>query len=228
MCQASPVAKIIGMTTTPAQTRNGTPKPGRLGATKSALLWIAPGLLAVGTALMITPDAWRVSHAVYLSGAVAMLIVGSVLAGLPFAPGLPRLLGCVGAGLTMAGALALSGQFVIDFTVMQLAGGESDVTGAMFVRLQESLAFSAVFYTVGPALLFLGLSLVGLAVARSSLPAAGWTMTGGSLVMGLGRVIEERAVEVGALVVIMGAMWWTAQLQDRESLSTEALDGLPR
>jgi hypothetical protein len=187
---------------------------------------MAPGLLAVGTALMITPNAWTLSHAIYLSGAVAMLIVGCRLARLPFAPGLPDRLGRIGAGLTVTGALALSGQFVIDFAVMQLAGGESDTAGDMFVRLGESLTFSTVFYTVGPALLFIGLSIVGLAVARGPLPAAGWTMTGGSLAMGLARVISERAVEVGALVLITGALWWIARLLDGELASHEAPGGL--
>lgn len=210
------------MTTTPAPTPLGSPKAAPPGVTGSALVWIAPGLLAAGTVLMMTPDAWTVSHAIYLCGAVAMLVVGSIVAGLPFPPGLPRLMSRVGAGLIVVGALALSGQFVIDFTVMQLAGGESDAAGDMFVRLQGSWVFSAVFYTVGPALLFLGLSLVGLAVARCFVPAAGWALTSGSVAMGVARVIGERAVEVGALVLIMGALWWTAQIQDGVSVSTGA------
>lgn len=208
------------MTTTP-HSRPDSPTTAPSRAT-TALLWIAPGLLAAGTALMITPNAWTLSHAIYLSGAVAMLVVVDTLARLPFAPGLPKRLGRVGAGLTMAGALALSGQFVIDFTVMQLAGGESDAAGDMFRRLQDSFAFSAVFYTVGPTLLFLGLGLVGLALVSCSMSAAGWTLAGGSLAMGIARVIDERAAEVGALVLIMGALWWTVRLQDRDPASAEA------
>lgn len=58
--------------------------------------------------------------------------------------------------------------------------------------------------------LFLGLALAGLALVRSSLVDPGWILTCGSLLMGLARFIDVRAVEVVALV--LGALGWTAHL----------------
>lgn len=181
------------------------------GWAATAPLVIAPALLAVGTVLMLTPDAWTAAHLTYLAGAVTMLAVGGKLWRLFGEPGVPRRLSRIGGAMTTIGALALSGQFVIDLAVMRLAEGEGEVTATMFNRIQDSWVMSATFYSVGPAVLFLGLAVAGVALTRSRLPAPGWILTAGSLLMGTARIVDMRILEVVALVLILGALTWTAQ-----------------
>ncbi len=198
-------------TTTQLQPQSGTTPRTLTGWAATAPLLVAPALLAVGTVLMITPNAWTVSHLTYLGGAVTMLAVGGMLFRFFPEPGPLHLLGRIGGAATILGALTLSGQFVIDLTVMQLSGGESEVTATMFAQLRESWVLSLTFYSVGPTLLFLGLAAAGVALVRGSLPGPGWILTAGSLLMGLARIVDVRVVEVVALVLILGALTWTAQ-----------------
>ncbi|MGH8877940.1 MAG: hypothetical protein ACRD0P_11450 [Stackebrandtia sp.] len=181
------------------------------GWAATAPLVVAPALLAIGTVLMITPNEWTVAHLTFLGGAVAMLAVGGMLFRLFTQAGAAYWLGRIGGALTIAGALTLSGQFVIDIAVMRLAEGESEAMSTMFNQLQESWVLSATFYSVGPALLYLGLAAAGIALLRSSLVAPGWILTAGALLMASARIVDIRAIEVVALVLVLGALTWTAQ-----------------
>jgi hypothetical protein len=179
-----------------------------------AVLPAAPALLLAGVVLMAAPDAWTVAHLVFLGGALLMLPVGAVLHGLLDGAGWLR---PAGTALTTVGALALAGQFVLDFAVRQLAGDADAARSAMFDRLQESPVFALIFYSAGPALLFTGLALSGLAMVRTrpALRRPGWVLVAGTLVMAAARIVEQRIVEIVGLGLILAALAlvahrWTA------------------
>lgn len=150
------------------------------------------------------PDAWTAGHAVFLGGAVAMLPAGVALHRLLDGVG-PRWLRRGGLALTVVGALALAGQFVLDFVVAQLAGDNDAVRSALFDRLQDTPLTSLFFYTAGPALLFTGLALSGAAmvVPRAALARPGAVLVAGTLVMALARITDQRLLEVAGLAVIV-------------------------
>jgi hypothetical protein len=185
------------------------PRPSR-GAAAAALV-AGPALLLTGVLLMLTPDAWTVSHLVFLAGTLAMLPAGVVLHGL-LRDAAPSWVGRAGLALTVVGALVLAGQFVIDLVVMQLAAGESQTAGAMFDLIQASPTFALTFYTAGPALLFAGLAVYGAAMLLRSGPRhqPGWALVGGTLVMGVARVAGTRPGEVAGLALILVALALTA------------------
>lgn len=178
-----------------------------------------PALMAAGVVQMMTPSAWTVSHLIFLAGALTMIPAAMVIHELVKRVS-PSWLPKVGLWLTVTGALALSGQFVIDLTVMHLANGNRDVAGEMFDQIQQSSAFSLTVYLVGPALLFVGLAVSGAAMIIHS-PLwlrPGWILVTGSLLMGLARVIGSRPTEVAALVLILIALSWLAALADSANL----------
>jgi hypothetical protein len=175
-----------------------------------------PALLAAGVVMMMTPSAWTVSHLIFLAGAMTMIPAAMAVHDLvrwtsPSWP--PRL----GLWLAVAGALALSSQFVIDLTVMQLANGNRDVAGEMFDQIQQSSAFSLLLYTLGPALLFVGLAVFGAVMIINSRRwlRPGWILVTGALLMGLARGIGSRPTEVAALALILIALSWLAALANR-------------
>jgi hypothetical protein len=180
---------------------------GPLSRTAAAALPAAPALLLAGVVLMIVPDAWTAGHAVFLSGALAMLATAVVLHGLLDGAG-RGWLRHGGLALTVAGALALAGQFLIDFVVAQVAGGQEAARAEVFDRVQESPVFSLAFYTAGPALLFVGLALSGVVLVGHSaaLRRPGWVLVAGTLVMGLARVVGLRVLEVVGLGLIVVAL----------------------
>jgi hypothetical protein len=173
----------------------------------TAVLLAAPALLLAGAVLLAVPTAWTVGHAVFLGGAVLMIPAGAALHRLLDGVG-PRWLRRGGLALTVVGALALSGQFVLDFVVAQLAGDDEAARSALFDRLQDTPLTSLVFYTAGPALLFTGLALSGAAmvVPRAALARPGAVLVAGTLVMALARATDQRLLEVVGLAVIVGAL----------------------
>jgi hypothetical protein len=173
----------------------------------AALLLAGPALLLAGEVLLTVPDAWTAGHAVFLGGALAMLPAAVVLHGRLAGVG-PRWLRGAGLLLTVLGALALAGQFLIDFLVAQLAADQDSIRSALFDRLQDAPLLSLAFYTVGPALLFTGLALSGVAMLTraATLGRAGWTLVAGTLVMALARIVQARLLEVTGLTVILVAL----------------------
>jgi hypothetical protein len=169
------------------------------------ILALAPALLVVGVLLMSTPDAWTAAHLIFLSGVVTMLPAGVLLHDLVRDDG-PAWLPWSGRALMFAGALALAGQFVIDLVVMRLAGGDRARTGPMFDTVQESTPFALIAYQVGPALLFTGLAVFGIAFIRRQWLLPGWLLVAGSLTVGAARITDLRAVEVIGLALILAAL----------------------
>ncbi|CCH33224.1 hypothetical protein ABZ816_19150 [Actinosynnema sp. NPDC047251] len=163
-----------------------------------------PVLLLVGVLLMMT-DLWTLSHLVFLLGTVLMLPVASRLDVLlrDASPPWVRVPALV---LTVVGALALAGQFVIDFTVVRLAAGDRAAAGKMFDVLQESPVFALVFYQAGPALLFIGLALAAVGLVNRSWRWAGGLLVAGALVMGAARITGLRPGEVLGLALIVAAL----------------------
>lgn len=178
----------------------------------AAALVVGPALLLAGVLLLPAPGAWTVSHLVFLAGTLAMLPAGVVLHRLLGDAG-PPWVGRSALALTLVGALALAGQFVIDLVVLRLAAGDRETAGAMFDLLQGAPAFALTFYTVGPALLFTGLAVSGAAMLVRSGPRhrPGWALVGGTLVMGAARVAGARPGEVAGLVLILVALALTAR-----------------
>ncbi|MBB5957062.1 hypothetical protein FHS29_003655 [Saccharothrix tamanrassetensis] len=169
-----------------------------------------PVLLLVGVVLMLTPDQWTSSHLIFLAGTVAMLPVAVRLDTLlrDASPPWVRVPALV---LTVVGALALAGQFVIDFTVLRLAHGEREAAGAMFDTLQESRVFALVFYQAGPALLFTGLALAAVGLVNRSWRWAGGLLVAGALLVGAARVTGLRAGEVVGLALVVAALVLTGR-----------------
>lgn len=170
-----------------------------------ATLWSAPLLLVIGTIALIAPHAWTFGHAVYLAGAVGMIVAGLTLCRWHPGSGVTVFFARVGGGITVLGAMALTAQFVIDFVVMARAGGERHGAVELVRHLQRSAPITAAFYTVGPALLFVGLMLVGVAMLPS-LTAAGSALLAGSALMGVARIVDLRPLEVVALIAIVIAL----------------------
>jgi hypothetical protein len=171
------------------------------------ILTLAPALLVLGVLLMSLPGAWTASHLIFLSGVVTMLPAGVLLHDLVRDDALAWL-PWSGRALMFAGALALAGQFLIDLVVMRLAHGDRTRTGPMFDTIQESTPFALVAYHVGPALLFTGLAVFGMAFVRRAgrwlLP--GWLLIAGSLTVGAARITDLRAVEVIGLALILAGL----------------------
>jgi hypothetical protein len=119
-----------------------------------------------------------------------------------------------GRVLMFVGALALAGQFLVDLVVMRLAAGDRTVAGPLFDTVQESAPLALTLYQAGPALLFTGLALVGVALVRRSrqwrLP--GWLLVAGTLVEGAARVTDLRAGEVVGLGLVLVALVLTVAL----------------
>ena len=185
--------------------RSGTdrPAPGPPTAGRAALL-AGPGLLLAGEVLLAVPDAWTVGHAVFLAGALAMLPAALALHGLLDGIG-PRWLRGAGLALSALGALALAGQFLIDFLVAQLAADQDAVRSALFDQLQAAPLISLTFYSAGPALLFTGLAASGAAMlTRPPLARPGWLLITGTLLTALARIVDQRVLEIagGALIVL--------------------------
>ncbi|WP_433261962.1 hypothetical protein ACQPZF_28230 [Actinosynnema sp. CS-041913] len=169
-----------------------------------------PVLLLVGVVLMMMPNVWTLSHLVFLLGTVAMLPVAVRLDAL-LRDASPPWIRVPALVLTVAGALALAGQFVIDFTVLRLAHGERAAAGAMFDTIQESPVFALVFYQAGPALLFTGLALAAVGLVNRSWRWAGGLLVAGALLVGAARVTGLRAGEVLGLALIVGALVLTGR-----------------
>jgi hypothetical protein len=182
----------------------------------AASLVVGPALLLAGVLLMMSPDNWTVSHLVFLAGTLVMLPAGVALHQL-LSDVTPSWLRRSGLALTIVGALALAGQFVIDLVVMRLAAGESEIAGEMFDQLQASPTFALSFYTVGPALLFTGLAVSGAAlIIRSGLRHwPGWALVGGTLFMGIARLTGSRPGEVAGLALILVALASTARSAEK-------------
>jgi hypothetical protein len=159
----------------------------------AAALLPGPALLLAGLLLMLTPDAWTVAHLVFLAGTLAMLPAVAALHGLVPAP-----LRWVATVLATSGALALAGQFLIDFVVATLAG--DGPREAMFDRLQASPPLFLICYAVGPALLFIGLAVYGFALP------AGWVLVAATLVVGASRLLDQRLLEAAGLALVLLAM----------------------
>jgi hypothetical protein len=167
-------------------------------------LLAAPALLLVGTVLLSLPDSWTAGHAIFLAGALLMLPAAAVLHDLLAGVG-PAWLRHAGLALTAAGALALAGQFLLDFAVAQLAADDDATRSALFDRLQDAPLMALAFYTAGPALLFTGLALSGAAmvVPQAELARPGAILVVGTLVMGLARIVDQRVLEMAGLVLIL-------------------------
>jgi hypothetical protein len=163
------------------------------------LLPAGPALLLAGIVLMAVPDAWTVSHLVFLAGTLLML---PVAAALPAYTG--PVLGRVAQVLTSAGALALAGQFLLDLAVDQLVD-DAAARGPLFDRLQESPAIFLVLYAAGPALLFVGLAVSGAGTAGRH-PVPGGLLIAGTLLAGLARIVDQRPVEIAAGALILVAL----------------------
>lgn len=175
-----------------------------VGAVRAAAMIIGPFLLLAGVVLMILPGFWTLSHLVFLAGSLAMLPTGVALHGLfvdrhPTWPTRTALL------LTSAGALALAGQFVIDFVVVHVGGGDAEAVDRMFDTIQSAAPMDLIFYTVGPALLFTGLAVFGVLLILRPNPRRlpGWMLVAGASLMGVARVVESRPTEVVALAIIV-------------------------
>lgn len=210
------------MMSTTQHPRHFPTAPGRtFGRVALATLWIAPTLLVMGTVAMLTPNAWTVAHAVYLTGAVGMILVGVTLTRWTPGTGPSIVFARAGGVLTLLGALALTAQFVIDFWVMSQAGGERAVAAELVGDLQQVPLITLTVYAVGPALLFVGLMLSGVAMVRT-INGPGWVLLGGSALMGLARVVDQRVLEVPALIVVVIALGWLARrLADSVPARTE-------
>src|SRR5262245_23365605 len=102
-----------------------------------SVLVLAPALLVIGVLLMPVPDAWTVSHLVFLAGTVAMLPAGVLL----YEQLRPDRLLWPARALMFAGALALAGQFLIDLVVLRLAGNRT-AAGPLFDTIQGSPALA--------------------------------------------------------------------------------------
>lgn len=198
--QPSPVSRIPLSRTLLSGTQS-------VRAPGTVALVVGPALLLGGVLLMMTPGAWTASHLVFLAGTLAMLPTGLVLHDLLVGTG-QAWVRRTGLALTLVGALTLAGQFVIDFVVMRLAGGDGATAATMFDHIQGEAALALIFYSVGPALLFTGLAWCGVAlVVRSGLRfGPGWMLVAGSLLMGAARIIGSRPTEVAALALILGAL----------------------
>jgi hypothetical protein len=189
--------------TRPADTtrRTAGPSPAR----RAALL-AGPALLLAGEVLLSLPDAWTVGHAVFLAGALAMLPTALALHDLLDGVG-PRWLRAAGLALTALGALALAGQFLIDFLVARLAADQDAVRSALFDQLEGAPLVSLTFYTVGPALLFTGLAASGAAMlTRPVLARPGAILIAGTLLAALSRIVDQRLLEIAAGAVIVLAL----------------------
>jgi hypothetical protein len=177
------------------------------------VLALAPALLVTGVLLMPVPGAWTVSHLVFLAGTLAMLPAGVLLHEV-LRDDSPAWLPWSGRVLMFVGALALAGQFLVDLVVMRLAAGDRTVAGPLFDTVQESAPLALTLYQAGPALLFTGLALVGVALVRRSrqwrLP--GWLLVAGTLVEGAARVTDLRAGEVVGLGLVLVALVLTVAL----------------
>jgi hypothetical protein len=161
-----------------------------------------PTLLLVGLLMMLVPSAWLASHLVFLAG--TLLVPWTALALHDLLAGAPPWLRRSGLVLTCVGALALAGQFLIDFVVAQLAG--TGDRGPLFDRVQESPVFDAVFYTAGPALMFVGLLVSGAGLVGLG-RRIGWLLVAGTLVVGLSRLLGDRLVEVvGTAAVLLACV----------------------
>jgi hypothetical protein len=178
----------------------------------AAALAAGPALLLAGALLMGAPGAWTAAHLVFLAGTLAMPAAGTALRDLvrDDAPAWARR---AALALTVAGALALAGQFVVDFVVMRLAAGDRAVARELFDRIRSSWPLEAALYSVGPALLFTGLAAFGAALlARSGWRGwAGWALVAGTLAVGGGRLAGSRAGEVAGLALILVALARTAR-----------------
>lgn len=163
-------------------------------------LLAGPALLLAGLLLMLSPSAWTVAHMIFLAGTLVMLPAALVLHDL--LAGAPPWLRGTGLLLTATGALALAGQFVLDFAVAQLAG-DGD-RGPLFTRLQASPTLETIFYTAGPALMFIGLAVSGAGLVGQG-RRAGWVLIAGTLVVGMSRLLEERLVEVAGTALVLVA-----------------------
>lgn len=200
--------------------------PQSIRAPGAAALVIGPALLLAGVLLMMTPGAWTASHLVFLAGTLAMLPTGVVLHDLLADTG-PAWVRRTGLTLTLVGALTLAGQFVIDFVVMRLAGGDGDIVATMFDRIQGSPPFALIFYTAGPALLFTGLAVSGVALIIGSGPQhwPGWMLVGGTVLMGTARLIGSRPTEVAGLALILVGLALTARSGSGGPTYTRRLEG---
>lgn len=191
-----------------SSTLSTTRPPTRAAA---AVLIAGPALLLAGVILMMTP-AWTVSHLVFLAGTLVMLPTGVALADL-LRDTTPAWVRRAGLALTVAGALALAGQFLIDLVVMHLAAGDREIAGDLFDQIQESPAFALTFYTVGPALLFTGLAVSGTALiirsGRQSWP--GWMLVAGPLLVGAAQLTDSRPGEAAGGILILAALALTTR-----------------
>jgi hypothetical protein len=162
---------------------------------------------------MSTTDAWTASHLIFLAGTVTMLPSGVLLHDLVRGDR-PAWLPWCGRALVFAGSLALAGQFLIDLVVMRLAGDDRTLTGPMFDTIQESTPFALIAYQVGPALLFTGLAVFGIAFIRRARPwlLPGWLLVAGSLTVGGSRITDLRAAEVVGLTLVLAALALTVVL----------------
>ncbi|MEV4776401.1 hypothetical protein LTA6_001438 [Microbacterium sp. LTA6] len=193
-------------------TTSSSPRQEPSRATRAAALVTGPALLLVGVVLMILPGFWTLSHLVFLAGSLAMLLTGLALIGL-CADRRSAWPGRTALALTAAGALALAGQFVIDFVVIRLGDGDAEAVDRLFDRIQSAAPLDLIFYTVGPALLFTGLAVFGiLLVLRPRLQRVpGWMLVAGASLMGVARVVESRPTEVVALAIILIGLALTAR-----------------
>jgi hypothetical protein len=189
-----------------------SPAPRSARALATAPLVVGPVLLLAGVLLMPVPDAWTVSHLVFLAGTLAMLPAGLALHELLRETTSPWVRQSALA-LTATGTLALAGQFLVDFVVIRLAAGEDRLAAEMFDRIQGSLTLSLTLYLAGPALLFTGLAVSGAALIVRSGPRhwPGWALVGGPVLVGLARITEARPVEVVGLMLILAALARTAR-----------------
>ena len=180
---------------------SGRPAANRPTAGVQVALVVGPGLLLAGEVLLALPDAWTAGHAVFLAGALAMLPAAAALHRL-LAGTRPRWLRGAGLALSALGALALAGQFLIDFLVARLAADQDAVRSALFDQLEGAPLIFLTLYAVGPALLFTGLAASGAALRGRP----GWLLVAGTLLAALARIVDQRLLEVAAGAVILLAL----------------------
>ena len=194
-------------------TTTATDRPHTSSVTMAAVMVIAPLLLVTGRGLMLVPSArgfttwWTVTHVMFLAGTVLMIPAALALSRLARGHAGP-VLRDLGVAVVFVGALALAAQFVVDLTVSVLADGDPQAGGALFDQLQAVALIDLTLYVVGPALLFVGLIVQAVALARvRAVPRwAVIALVAGPSLDGIGRATGQAVVEVAGLALIAIAM----------------------
>ncbi|HSK97816.1 MAG TPA: hypothetical protein VK891_14435, partial [Euzebyales bacterium] len=179
----------------------------------TAVVVVAPLLLVIGRGLMTAPaaraftPAWMVAHVLFLGGTVLMIPAAPVVSHLARDRAAPWLRD-LGVALVFLGACALAAQFVVDLAVAVLADGDPQAGGALFDHLQASTAVNMVLYLVGPAVMFVGLIVLGTALlwAPAQRRWAAVVLMVGPSVVGIGRATDQPIVELVGLALIAVAM----------------------